>query len=81
MFVYEIISTIDAKDGQERINIGDSLYTVDKPDLFDTRDQANDAGLAVLNGLDGGRAYNKALETAEIQVFLTFFGLLDSCPN
>jgi hypothetical protein len=81
MFIYEIKSTIDAKDSQETINVGDSLYTVDRPDSFGTKDQAYEAGLDVLNGLDGGRAYNKALETAEIQVFLTFFGILNSCPD
>ena len=67
-YKFEIISTIDANDHSDKISIGDDLYLVDDDELelFETADEAYEAGKAVLNGLDGGRAYNLALETADV---------------
>lgn len=66
MFTYRILSTIEVSDHTDKIEPGHSLYNVDDPDLFETEDEAVRAGQAVLAGLDGGKAYNLALESAEV---------------
>ena len=67
-YYFVIKSTIEVKDHSDNIKVGDNLYNTDEVELYDTFDQAMDAGHDVLRGLDGGRAYNKALETSEIYV-------------
>ena len=67
-YYFVIESTIEVKDHSDNIKIGDNLYSTAEVDLYDTFDQAMHAGHEVLRGLDGGRAFNKALETAEITV-------------
>ena len=67
-YYFVIKSTIEVKDHSDNIKVGDNLYNTDEVELYDTFDQAMDAGHEVLRGLDGGRAYNKALETSEIYV-------------
>ena len=67
-YYFMIKSTIDIKDHSDNIKVGDNLYNTDEVELYDTFDQAMDAGHEVLRGLYGGRAYNKALETSEIYV-------------
>ena len=67
-YYFVIESTIEVKDHSDNIKVGDNLYNTDEVELYDTFDQAMDAGHEVLRGLDGGRAYNKALETSEIYV-------------
>ena len=67
-YYFVIKSTIDIKDHSDNIKVGDNLYNTDEVKLYDTFDQAMDAGHELLSGLNGGRAYNKALETCEIYV-------------
>jgi hypothetical protein len=66
MYRFKITSTITVKDHSDTINPGDVLYG--DQDLFPTPEYAMGAGFQVLKGLDGGRAYRKALETCEISV-------------
>ena len=67
-YYFVIKSTIDIKDHSDNIKAGETIYNTDEVDLFDTFDEAMDAGHEVLRGLDGGRAFNQALETCEIYV-------------
>jgi len=67
-YSYKILSTIETQDHSDKINIGDNLYNADDLDLFETEAEASAAGHAVLNGLDGGRAYNLALASADILI-------------
>jgi len=67
-YSFQIVSTIETRDHSDQIDIGDSLYNVESPDFYSTESEAELAGRAVLNGLDGGGAYNLALETAEIMI-------------
>lgn len=67
-YYFVIKSTIEVKDHSDNIKVGTSLYNTDEVDLFNTFDEAMDAGHEVLRGLDGGRAYNNALRTCEIYV-------------
>ena len=65
---FVIKSTIDIADESDNIKAGETIYNTDEAEIYDTFDEAMDAGHQVLLGLDGGRAFNKALETAEITV-------------
>ncbi len=67
MYRFKITSTITVKDHSDTINPGDVLYG-DYEYLFPTPEYAMRVGFQVLKGLDGGRAYRKALETCEISV-------------
>ena len=69
-YTFKIVSTIETKDFSDTIKVGDSLYQVydDELEIFDKKDEAGDAGQAILAGLDGGRSYNLALESAKIIV-------------
>lgn len=76
MFSYKIISTIQTSDDVDKIDIGDELYgpsTVADPEPgefeFETAVAAEAAAQAILNGLDGGRAFNLARDSAEIVTF------------
>ena len=60
-YSFKIVSTIETHDHSDKINIGDSLYNVEMPDCYSTEAEAKSAGWAILNGLDGGGAYNLAL--------------------
>ena len=63
-YTFRMVSTIDIKDEGETIRKGDSLYF--DGEVYTSRDEAYSAGQHVLTGLDGGRAYNKALESASL---------------
>lgn len=65
-YSFQIVSTVETRDHSDQIDIGDNLYNVESPDCYSTEAEAESAGWAILNGLDGGGAYNLALETAEI---------------
>jgi len=67
-YSFQIVSTIETRDHSDQIDIGDSLYNVEvrMQDCYSTEAEAESAGWAILTGLDGDRAYNLALETAEI---------------
>tara|TARA_R100000995_G_scaffold36864_1_gene16828 strand:+ start:497 stop:913 length:417 start_codon:yes stop_codon:yes gene_type:complete len=69
-YTFKIVSTIKTKDFSDTIKVGDSLYQMydDELELFDTKDEAYDAGQEILVGLDGGNAYNLALESAQIHI-------------
>ena len=76
MFSYKIISTIQISDHADKIDIGDELYgpsTVIDPEPgefeFKTATAAEAAAQTILNGLDGGRAFNLARDSAEIVTF------------
>ena len=76
MFSYKIISTIQISDHADKIDIGDELYgpsTVADPEPgefeFETAIAAEAAAQAILNGLDGGRAFNLARDSAKIVTF------------
>lgn len=66
-YTYHILSTIDVCDWSEKIEPGKTLYSEDEK-VFSTPEEAEAAAKTALAGLSGGRAYNKALESAEIQV-------------
>lgn len=66
-YYFEIISTIDTSDHSDKIKIGDALYGLDEDsEFFATEKEAIDEGYKILVGLDGNRAYNLALESAEV---------------
>ena len=67
-YYFVIKSTIDIADESDNIKAGETIYNTDEVEIYDTFDEAADAGHDVLRGLDGGRAFNKALETCEIYV-------------
>ena len=69
-YYFQIISKIEAHDYSDKIKVGDSLYDVpdDEREFYFSYDQALEAGQKVLNGLDGGRAFNLARDSAEIEV-------------
>lgn len=67
-YYFKIWSTIEIFDELDKIKVDDSLYNTDEIETFKTYDEAMNAGQEVLDGLNGGRAFNKALETAEITV-------------
>ena len=68
-FWFRIVSTIETKDFSDTIKVGDSLSTNDDElQIFDSHYNAFDAGQKLLNGLDGGKAYNLALSSALIQI-------------
>ena len=76
MFSYKIISTIQSSDHADKIEIGDEIYgqsTVVDPEPgefeFETATAAEAAAQTILNGLDGGRAFNLARDSAEIVTF------------
>ena len=61
MYNLKIQSTIQIADHSDNIKIGATLYT----DSFDTAAEAQEAGDRVVQGLDGGRAFNLALESSK----------------
>ena len=66
-YYFEIISTIDTSDHSDKIKIGDALYGLhEDSEFFATEKEAVDEGHRILVGLDGGRAFNLALESAEV---------------
>tara|TARA_R110002051_G_scaffold144303_4_gene217218 strand:- start:68 stop:523 length:456 start_codon:yes stop_codon:yes gene_type:complete len=67
MFVYSIVSTSHISDSSEKITFGDVLYQSNGEE-YETEHEAQKAAEAVLIGLDGGKAFNRALESAEIEV-------------
>ena len=69
-YTFNIVSTIETKDFSDTIKVGDLLYQMhdDELEIFDTKDEAIEAGEAILAGLDGGNAYNLALESAQIHI-------------
>ena len=73
MFTFTIKSTIDARDHSDNISEGDTLYDgvlsnadAEDREIFATERQAIDFGDAVLSGIDGGRAFNAARDTATV---------------
>ena len=66
MFTFNIRSTIHSVDHSDKILVGDVLYFSDEDERFATIEAAEDAGIAVLNGLDGGRAFNAARDCAVV---------------
>tara|TARA_A100000172_G_C3018246_1_gene102244 strand:- start:211 stop:450 length:240 start_codon:yes stop_codon:yes gene_type:complete len=76
MFSYKIISTIQISDHADKIDIGDEIYgpsSVVDPEPgefeFETDTKAKAAAQTILNGLDGGRAFNLARDSAKIVTF------------
>ena len=67
MFEYSIVSTTQISDSSEKITEGDVLYQSNGEE-YETEHEAQKAAEAVLIGLDGGKAFNRALESAEIEV-------------
>lgn len=67
MFEYSIVSTTQISDSSEKITEGDVLYQSNGEE-YETEHDAQKAAEAVLIGLDGGKAFNRALESAEIEV-------------
>ena len=67
MFEYSIVSTTQISDSSEKITEGDVLYQSNGEEYM-TEHDAQKAAEAVLIGLDGGKAFNRALESAEIEV-------------
>jgi hypothetical protein len=67
MFEYSIVSTTQISDSSEKITEGDVLYQSNGEEYV-TEHDAQKAAEAVLIGLDGGKAFNRALESAEIEV-------------
>ena len=67
MFVYSIVSTSHISDSSEKITFGDVLYQSNGEE-YETEHEAQKAAEAVLIGVDGGKAFNRALESAEIEV-------------
>ena len=67
MFEYSIVSTTQISDSSEKITEGDVLYQ-SNGEAYETEHDAQKAAEAVLIGLDGGKAFNRALESAEIEV-------------
>jgi len=66
-YYFEIISTIDTSDHSDKIKAGDVLYGLDEDtEFFATEKEAIDEGDKILVGLDGGGAFNLALESAEV---------------
>lgn len=67
MFEYSIVSTTQISDSSEKITEGDVLYQSNGEEYV-TEHDAQKAAEAVLIGLDGGKAYNRALESADIEI-------------
>jgi len=70
MYTYQIKSTIDICDFSDTIAPGDIIYEgeqTDENDIFETAFEAIEYGQKVLNGLSGGRAYDKARDSAIIE--------------
>jgi hypothetical protein len=73
MFTFTITSTISTSDHSDNISEGDTLYDgvlsiadAEDREIFATARQAIDYGDAVLSGIDGGRAFNAARDTATV---------------
>ena len=65
-YKYKIISTIEVTDEGDDIRPGDLLY--DGSDhIFVTAAAAIAAGETVLTGIDGGRAFNAARDSADVR--------------
>ena len=75
MFVYKIDSTIQVHGQGDKIEIGDVLYDGSACEFGSSYD-ASEEGQDALNGLDGSRAFNSALDSAEVHVYNLphFFG-------
>tara|TARA_R110002020_G_scaffold475082_1_gene708522 strand:+ start:534 stop:944 length:411 start_codon:yes stop_codon:yes gene_type:complete len=69
-YTWKIVSTIQIKDFSDSIEIGDTLYEKSEEDWnkHKTPNEAHDYAQAVANGLDGSKAYNIAVASAEINV-------------
>ena len=65
-YSFKITADISAKDEGDTIRPGDSLYEDGK--VYSSRDEAHTAGVNVLAGLDGGRAFNLALESSSVVI-------------
>ena len=65
---FKILSTIDTSDFSDKIRVGDDLYASQEfeNDLYDTKNEAIEAGYELMTGLDGGKAYNLALNSADV---------------
>lgn len=73
MFTFTIKSTISTSDHSDNISEGDTLYDGvlsnadhDDREVFATERRAIDYGDTVLSGIDGGRAFNAARDTATV---------------
>ena len=71
-YTWKIVSTIQIKDFSDSIEIGDTLYEKswfpEDWNKHKTPNEAHDYAQAVANGLDGNKAYNIAVASAEIIV-------------
>jgi len=73
-YAFNIISTEETKDHSDTIKIGTILYgpsvlhEVTDEDLADSYSEAEQKAQNVLTGLDGGKAFNAARDSARIQV-------------
>lgn len=71
-FTFTIVASgnIEIEDYQDKIKAGDNLYNIPQDEIqyFCLPHEAYEAGQRVLNGLDGGKAYNLALKSAHINV-------------
>jgi hypothetical protein len=73
MYTFTITSTTSVSDHSDNINEGDTLYDgvlsnadAEDREIFANERQATDYGEAVLSGIDGGRAFNAARDTATV---------------
>ena len=65
-YSFKIVADISAKDEGDTIRPGDSLY--EDGEVYSSREDAHTAGVNVLAGLDGGRAFNLALASSSVVV-------------
>jgi hypothetical protein len=65
-YSFNILATTQISDESQKIFVNDILYESDG--MFETEDKAQRAAEAVLIGLDGSKAYNRALESADIEI-------------
>ena len=66
MFNYKIIATESFSDESDSIAPGHILIEGDETEVFQFSSDAIMAGLAVLHGISGGRAFNAARDSADI---------------
>lgn len=70
MFSFKIVSTVEVSDHADKIVPGTVLYEGDEEDHRPTEAMAYRHAEDVLNGLDGGRAFNIARDSARIETAL-----------
>jgi hypothetical protein len=66
MFTYQIVATEAFTDESDSIAPGHILIEGDKTEAFQFSSDALMTGLAVLQGISGGRAFNAARDSADI---------------